>query len=72
MMRNYRRRMNLMTNQPSGYSYAKFQKDQTELLETIINNDYSKLNNLEELLNKIKNAEKAASSTLEEKLDKNS
>ena len=46
-----------MTNQPAGYSYAKFEKDEVELLETIISNDYSKFDNLGQLLNKIKNAE---------------
>ncbi len=57
--------MNLMTNEPAGFSYAKFEKDETELLETIISNDYSKFDNLEELLNKIKNAEENALKTLE-------
>lgn len=54
-----------MTNEPAGFSYAKFEKDETELLETIISNDYSKFDNLEELLNKIKNAEENALKTLE-------
>lgn len=71
MLEIHRKRNDLMSNEPTGYSYTKIEKESQDLLDYIIANDATQLENILKIKIKIEHEEQSASSTLADKLENN-